>query len=181
MDKENTVGLVIDMQEKLFPHVADRDLILKRTCMLIEGLKIFDIPILVTQQYPKGLGETINEIKGCLKEFKPIDKVAFSCCGEQNFTKKLSNGDTENIIICGIETHVCVMQTALDLLDDGYQPIVVEDCVSSRQLNDKHIAIERMRREGVIITTYESILFEICAKAGTEPFKALSKLVKDHA
>ncbi|MBN1655808.1 MAG: hydrolase [Deltaproteobacteria bacterium] len=178
--KDNTVALVVDIQEKLFPHVAERELMLKRTTILLEGLAIFQIPLLVTQQYTKGLGESVGEIKRLIGDVTPIDKLSFSCCGEAKLMDKLLNTEIENVIICGIEAHVCVLQTALDLLDEGYQSIVVEDCVSSRRLNDKQLAIARMRQEGAIITTYESLLFEICGRAGTEPFRALSTLIKQH-
>jgi nicotinamidase-related amidase len=181
MHKENTVALMIDIQEKLFPLVAERDQLLKRSTILIQGLKIFGIPLIATQQYSRGLGETINDIRSLIKSFSPIDKLAFSCCGEPNFMNKISNTEIENAIVFGIEAHVCVLQTVLDLLDEGYQPIVVEDCVSSRERNDKQIAIARMRHEGAVVTTYESLLFEICEKSGTDRFKALSRLIKDHA
>jgi len=179
--KANTVALMIDFQERLFPVVAERERLLKCSTILVQGLKIFGIPLIATEQYSKGLGETIDDIKSLIKSFSPIDKLSFSCCGEPDFMNKLSNTEIENTIVFGIEAHVCVLQTVLDLLDEGYQPIVVEDCVSSRDPNDKQIAIARMRHEGAVVTTYESLLFEICEKAGTDRFKALSKLVKDHA
>ena len=104
--------------------------------------------------------------------------MAFSCCDDTGFMNELKTFGKKNVIIAGIESHVCVLQTTIDLLENNYQPIVVEDCVSSRTLNNKNMAIERMRQEGAIITTYESILFELCRFSGTDAFKAISKLVK---
>jgi len=174
----NTVGLIIDMQEKLYPYIHDHEQLTKNTGILVEGLKAMEIEILGTEQYTKGLGFTISPIKKLVPELEFIEKQAFSCCDEPSFFEKLSFLSPRNVIIAGIETHVCVMQTAIDLIENGFVPIIVEDCVSSRRLNDKNIAIERMRAEGAIITTYESILFELLQYSGSETFKKISKLVK---
>ena len=174
----NTVGLIIDMQERLFPHIDNHDQLTKNTAILIEGLKAIGIKILVTEQYTKGLGFTIGSLKLLLQDINFIEKQAFSCCDEPKFYEELTLTGARHVIIAGIETHVCVMQTAIDLLNNGYIPVVVEDCVSSRRPNDKNIAIERMRKEGAIITTYESVLFELLRYSGTEAFKKVSKLVK---
>ena len=107
-----------------------------------------------------------------------IEKMSFSCCGEPSFDMNLQNSGKNQILLCGIETHVCVLQTALDLVEEGFEPILVTDAVSSRNLNDKHFAIERMKQEGVKMATVESILFEIARVSGTDSFKAISKLVR---
>jgi nicotinamidase-related amidase len=137
-----------------------------------------NIPIVVTEQYPKGLGPTIKSLSGLINDFSPIKKMSFSCCGETKFLDSLHNYGKRNVIICGIETHVCVLQTVMDLIERGYHPVIIEDCVSSRKPKDRETALKRMAREGVIITTYESILFELCEIAGTDQFKKISKLVK---
>ena len=174
----DTVGLIIDMQERLYPHVQSSDQLTKNTGILIEGLKAIGIKILVTEQYTKGLGFTIEPLKTLLTNIDFVEKQAFSCCDEPKFYEELALTGARYVIVAGIETHVCIMQTAIDLIDNGYIPVIVEDCVSSRKLNDKNIAIERMRKEGAIITTYESILFELLRYSGTEAFKKVSKLVK---
>ncbi|MBN2613335.1 MAG: isochorismatase family protein [Bacteroidales bacterium] len=133
---------------------------------------------MVTQQYTKGLGETVSELGQHLGDMRKIEKLSFSCCGEPVFLQQLESTGKKTVIVAGIETHVCVLQTVLDLLELGYQPVIVEDCTSSRKFNDKKIALERMRDEGTIITTFESLLFELCKVAGNEKFKAISKLVK---
>jgi len=176
--KENTVGLVIDVQERLLPHIEGHKELLKQTGILLEGLEVLGVEVLLTEQYRKGLGETVEEVRIHLDEFSPLEKLTFSCCDDDSFSSELESRGKKNVIICGIETHVCVMQTTIDLLEKGYQPVVVEDCTSSRRLNDKRVAIERMRQEGARITTYESILFELARISGTSQFKAISKLVK---
>ena len=177
LEKES-IGLIIDMQERLYPLVQEHDQLTKNTTILIEGLKAIGIKILVTEQYTKGLGFTIEPLKNLLTDIEFVEKQAFSCCDEPRFYEELTLTGARTVIFAGIESHVCVMQTAIDLLDNGYIPVIVEDCVSSRSLNDKKIAIERMRKEGAIITTYESLLFELLRQSGTDSFKKISKLVK---
>jgi nicotinamidase-related amidase len=145
---------------------------------LIEGLKILQIPLLITQQYSKVLGTTINTIFQLVPDLKPIEKLSFSCCDEPLFNEALAKQGKTNVIICGIEAHVCIEQTALDLIEKGYQPVLIENCISSRKEEDIDTAVKRMRMEGVIITSYEAILFELCRFSGTDQFKALSKILK---
>jgi nicotinamidase-related amidase len=176
--KEHTSALIIDIQERLFPFLFQGEKMIRNTTILIEGLKILHIPIFVTEQYVKGLGPTIAPIAELLTGIKRTEKMAFSCCDEPKVDEDLAVAGKENIVIAGIESHVCVLQTVIDLKRNGYHPIVVEDCITSRREHDKLIALERMRHEGIAITTYESILFELLRYSGTEQFKAISKLVK---
>ena len=176
--KEDTIAVVIDVQERLFPLISDNKNLTDNIVKLIKGLKAIGIEILVTVQYTKGLGFTIQPIKEALGELETMEKTFFSCCGDENFINALKNTGKKNVILCGIESHVCVLQTAIDLKEKGFQPILIEDCVSSRRINDKKIAIERMRSEGAIISTHESILFELLEVSGTDSFKAVSKIVK---
>ena len=176
--KENTIGVVIDIQRRLYPYITDNEGLTKNCKILIKGLQILKIPIVVTQQYTKGLGETIPEVAEVLGDYKHIEKTAFSCCDEPRFNEDLALSSKMYVIVCGIEAHVCVMQTVNDLIGQGYIPVVVEDCIGSRNPNDKHMAVERMRQSGAIITTYESILFELLQYSGTEQFREVSNLVK---
>ena len=176
--QNETAAVVIDIQERLLPHIYDGKKILENCSKLIEGLHILSVPVIVTQQYTKGLGPTEPSIVQKFPEFNYIEKTAFSCFDEPAFKEEISITGKQNIILCGIETHVCVLQTCLDLIDGGYNPVVVEDCVSSRTPGDKVTAIERMRQEGARIATYESILFEMTRYSGTETFKKISGLVK---
>ena len=177
-NKENTVGLVIDMQEKLLPHMYNNEEVKNNSIKIIKGLKALDIPIIFTQQYTKGLGETIPEISEIVEEFSYIEKSAFSCYREKNFLDTLNSIGKKNVVIVGIESHVCVLQTALDLTDNNFNPIIVTNAIGSRKPEDKEVSIWRMRNSGSTMTTYESILFELCKKAGTDEFKSISKLVK---
>jgi len=173
-----SLGLIIDMQSRLYPHIHEYEKLTQNTQILINGLKAIGMPIVVTQQYTKGLGGTIPEIVDALGTGDYIEKSAFSCCDDENFMKEIDSHNKKFVIIAGIESHVCVLQTTIDLLEKGYTPVVVEDCVSSRSPENKSVAIKRMRQEGAIITTFESILFELLRYSGTDSFKAISKLVK---
>lgn len=175
---ENSIGVVLDLQSKLFPYIHENEKLLKNASILINGLKKLDVKLVVTQQYTKGLGDTLEPLKEIIGDYKYIEKNSFSCCGEPEFNETLAVAAEKFVIITGIETHVCVLQTAIDLLDQGYIPVIIEDCVSSRNPNDKKIAIERMRQAGAYISTYESILFELLKESGSDTFKAISRLVK---
>ena len=176
--KENTAAVVIDLQARLYPYIHEHQKLTKNNEILIQGLKTLDIPILVTQQYTKGLGATIPEIQKVLGEHEVIEKSSFSCCDDKIFMEELKALNKKQVIISGIEAHVCVMQTVTDLLIADFQPVLVADCISSRNPEHKKIAIERMQNQGAIITTYESVLFELLRYSGTDEFKQISKLVK---
>jgi len=171
---DEIAAIVVDIQERLLPHIFECDKLLKTNLKLIEGLQVF----LVTQQYTKGLGATNPKIVNLIPDFDFTEKTAFSCYAEPKFKEKIDTLAKKKIIICGIESHICVFQTCVDLLAAGYLPVIIEDCVSSRNHNDKVIAIARMRQAGAIITTMECILFELTQCAGTDIFKAISRIVK---
>jgi nicotinamidase-related amidase len=145
---------------------------------LIGGLTELNLPLITTQQYTKGLGETLPEIKAVIPNFSFIEKRSFSCFDEPEVVEKLEASETKNIIICGIESHVCVLQTAVDFKVAGYNPVVVIDCVSSREKENIELAKERFRHEGIMMTSYESILFELTRSSVAPEFRAISKLVK---
>jgi hypothetical protein len=176
--ESDTIAIVVDIQQLLFPHIHEASQLEKNCEVLIEGLKVLEIPLLVTQQYTKRLLPTLDSLSKAIGSYEPIEKMAFSCCDEPAFQESLALAGKRNVILFGIETHVCVLQTCIDLMQLGYQPVVVYDCVGSRNPQDKDIAIQRMRQEGAIITSKESILFEMTRTSGTDAFKAISKLVK---
>ncbi len=176
--KQNTIGLVIDIQERLVPVMEESEQFVENCSKLIQGLQILGLPLLVTQQYTKGLGETIEEIKSVIKDFHFIEKKDFSCFDEPIVAEKLALLGIQNVIICGIESHVCVLQTAIDLKEAGYTPVVVMNCVSSRSFDNIDLAMERFRHEGIMMTSFETILFELTRSAGAPEFKEISKLVK---
>ena len=174
----DVAAVIIDVQEKLLPHMDKQQIILENTVKLITGLEIMEIPTLITQQYTRGLGESVDEIRKAFNEFNYIEKTSFSCVDEPEFSKALKATGKHFVIVAGIETHVCVLQTVMDLISNGYQPVVVENCVSSRSIVDKSSALRRMEQAGAIISTYESVLFELVRDAKNPNFKAISKLVK---
>jgi nicotinamidase-related amidase len=176
--QNETTAVVIDLQEKLLPHIHESQIILQNNLKLIEGLQILSVPIIITQQYTRGLGETVPSIVSKFSGFRYIEKLSFSCYEESAFREQLSFSGKQNVILCGIESHVCVLQTCLDLIDNGFFPVVVEDCIGSRKTDDKIIAIERMKQEGARMTTLESLLFELTRSAGNDAFKSISRLVK---
>lgn len=176
--QDQTAGLVIDIQERLFPFIHEHEIIARNTGILVRGLQVMNIPVILTEQYTKGLGPTIEPLRELFQPARPLEKMAFSCCDDLPFSEVLLKLNKKFIVIAGIESHVCVLQTTLDLLEENFVPVVAEDCVSSRRPNDKKMAMMRMRREGAIITTYESVLFELLRYSGTDEFRAISKLVK---
>jgi nicotinamidase-related amidase len=176
--REDAVAVVIDMQERLFPHVEGREELARNVVLLIRGLKALGVPIHATQQYTRGLGPTIPAVHEVLSPFYPIDKNAFSCWDEPAFRAALESSGKGTVLLCGIEAHVCVLQTALDLKAAGFRPVVVEDCTASRSGNDQRVAAARMAGAGVTVTTCESILFELLRRAGTPEFKEVSNLIK---
>lgn len=178
LNKENTIGLVIDMQEKLLPVVNNHEAITESCLKVVHGLRILNVPIVVTQQYTKGLGNTIPKINDAIGNFSYIEKLTFSCYREPSFIKVMNRTGKRNVVIMGVESHICVLQTALDLLYNNFNPVIVTDGIGSRYDSDKEIALWRMRDVGCIMTTTESILFELTRSADTPEFKEISKLLK---
>ncbi|MGF7141124.1 isochorismatase family protein [Roseimarinus sediminis] len=178
INKEQSIAVMVDVQERLFPAMDMNMDLLKKSKMLIEGLSVLEVPMLVTQQYTKGLGKTIPDLSTIIADFSPIEKIAFSCCDENAFVEALEEEEPAYVILFGIESHVCVLQTAIDLKSMGYEPVIVADAIASRKAADMAIAMERFRHEGIMVTTVESLLFELLRMAGSPQFKAISKLVK---
>jgi nicotinamidase-related amidase len=170
--------LVIDIQEKLYPHIYKKETVLQNSIKLIKGLKLFNAPFTLNEQYPKGIGITIAPIKELLEQEKVYEKVTFSCCKTDETLQQIKNHNKKFVIVFGIEAHVCVMQSVLDLLENDFIPVIVTDCIGSREPHNKEIAIQRMVQSGAIPATYESLLFELCVSAKNEVFKEISKIVK---
>ena len=178
--RENTQAMLIDVQERLAPHIYDNENIVKKIITLIKGLQALDIPIMLNEQYKKGLGDTLTEILEVLEgdNAKSFEKVTFSACDNDDSWNYLAQQNRSIVLLFGTEAHVCVMQTALDLLDNGMQPVIIADAVGSRFPYDKKQAIRRIRRAGAVITTVESILFELCRSSKDPAFKTISNLIK---
>jgi len=175
---ENTLALIVDYQEKLVPAMSDIDSLIHNSSILLKGLAVLGIPAIITQQYTRGLGETVPEILEAAGPCPVFDKITFSCYQDKEIRSAVRSSGRKTVLVCGIESHVCVLQTVIDLLGDGYRVVLVEDCIDSRKPSDKATALIRARQEGALITSYEAILFELTHIAGNERFKQISKLVK---
>lgn len=175
---DNTVLVLIDFQERLFPAMHDKEKLLQSVLKLIRGAKVLGVPIILTEQYPKGLGPTVPEIKELLPGIKPVEKVSFDCCDEAAFVTSLESLKRKQVLIAGIEAHICVYQTAMALLRSGYQVQVVGDCISSRDPEDRLVSLFRMGAGGISPTTLEMALFELLKVARGDKFKEISNIVK---
>ena len=178
MTREDTVAVFIDFQEKLMPAMNGKEVLEDKVVRLAGGLQVLGVPHVVTQQYTKGLGETIPSVAEAIGEFEPIDKTTFSCMNHVDFVNQLELAAKENVIVCGIEVHICVQQTVLQLLEEGYKVYVPVDCISSRSQTDYLWATERMEKAGAVMTTYESILYELLRDSKADGFREISKIVK---
>jgi nicotinamidase-related amidase len=178
LDASNTVLLLIDFQERLFPVMHEKEKLLKNVIKLIRGAKVLEIPIILTEQYPKGLGLTIPEIKELTPEIKAVEKVCFSCTDEAAFNQVLATQKRKQVLIAGIEAHICVYQTAMALARLGYEVQVVGDCVASRDPENKMAALFKMGAMGLSPTTTEMALFELLKLEQGDKFKQISSIVK---
>ncbi|MCD8083375.1 MAG: hydrolase [Clostridiales bacterium] len=175
---EDTIAIAVDYQTKILPAMSGIDALIHRSSILLKGLKLLDVPVILTRQYPKGLGDTVPEIQAVTEGCPVLDKMTFSCYDTPAVREALEASGKKTVIVFGIEAHVCVLQTVIDLLDDGYQAVLVEDCISSRNPSDMAAALIRAQQEGARITTCEALLFELTRVSGTPVFKEISKLVK---
>jgi nicotinamidase-related amidase len=180
LEKSDSCLLIIDIQERLFNSMEYdiRKNAVKNTGILIETAKAFNMPIVLTEQYSKGLGPTIPDIKGKIPEVEPLDKTHFNCMHEDAIFQKITSLGKSTVIVCGIETHICVLYTVLSLLDKGMNVVVASDAACSRRKHEWKMAIKAMRAAGAIIYPTETISFMFMGKSGTEEFKRLSPLFK---
>lgn len=181
-ERENTLLLAVDYQEKLVPAMENSDNMIKETCKLVKGMGILGVPVIFTQQYTKGLGMTVEALQKAyddgVTEFEYYDKKKFSCYDDENIRKAIDDSGRKNIVLCGIESHICVLYTAIDLIKAGYNVMLAVDCISSRKSIDMKYAIKRAAKEGVLLSTVESVLFDLTGGADMEGFKEISKLIK---
>jgi nicotinamidase-related amidase len=176
--REDAVLVLVDVQEKLLPAIAEGEAVARRCGVLLEGARILEVPVLVTEQYPRGLGRTVAPLLEAASGATVYEKMTFSCARDDAFLDALEAYDRDQILLCGIESHVCVLQTALDLVENNLQVHVAADAVGSRDPQNRESALARMGREGVIVTNTESALFEMLVVAGTPEFKQVSKLLR---
>ena len=175
---ENTILVMIDIQEKLTRAMLDREALVENAVKMVRGAKILATPIIRTEQNPDGLGRTVPELEELLGDVEPITKLSFSCCGEPRFLEALQKFGRRQILICGIESHVCVYQTIVDLAALGHEVQVLADVVSSRTAENRNIGLERCREAGASITSVETALFEMLRAAEGDRFRQMLKVVK---
>ena len=169
--------VVVDVQERFRPVIFEFDRVIANCSKLIQAFKVLEAPIVPTEQYPKGLGPTIPEIARLLEE-TPIEKIEFSCMRNPGFAQRLKDLKVRSIALCGIEAHVCVLQTALDAIREGIEVYFVEDAISSRKETDWRIAAQRLAQSGVWRASTEMLLFQLLERAGSDAFKEVQKIVK---
>ena len=179
LDRDQVIMVVVDVQEKLVPAMNERvcGRVVQHINMLLEGFSAMDLPIIATEQYPRGLGHTIAELDESATR-QCIEKVSFSCCGESNFMEALGETGRKQVLLVGMEAHVCVYQTMLDLLDQGYQVHLVRDAICSRFKSDYYTAITNASEMGAVLTSTEMALFQLLKVAGTTEFKVVSGLAR---
>jgi nicotinamidase-related amidase len=178
LEKEKAVLLIVDIQGKLAHLMHGKELLFTNVQKLIKGIRALGIPVLWVEQYPQGLGPTIPEISALQSDLQPISKTSFSCCRNDLFMQTLTTMNREQVLIAGIEAHVCVYQTAADLVENGYEVQVAADAVSSRTLENKEIGLQRMKDSGAGLTSVETALFELLKVAEGEQFKEIMRIVK---
>jgi nicotinamidase-related amidase len=181
LDADHCALLVVDIQERLLPPIFQKEQLLKNSQLLIRAASVLKIPALVTTQYAKGLGSTVPEIASLLSEVEPIDKHMFSCFGSDAFCSMLKRlpGNRTIVLLCGMESHICVMQTALGALREGYIVHVASDAVSSRTEWNWKVGLDRMAGAGAIISSTETMIYELMKSSGSQAFKKLLPYLKE--
>lgn len=177
---EQSVLLVIDIQQRLAGAMPEKPLhsLLKHTGLLLKAADLLEIPVIRSEQYPRGLGDTLHEVQQHIRHETRLEKTCFSCCGAEGFEQTLSNNGRKQIVLSGMESHVCVLQTAMELKLQGYEVFVVNDAVCSRDKHNHKNALQRMHQAGIVISNTESVLFEWLRDARHPHFKAISQLLR---
>jgi len=178
LDREGTVLLIIDIQEKLAAVMKEKDKVVKNNLHLVELAKMIGMPVMVTEQYPKGLGMTVPEIREALPFYRPVEKMTFDCCGQPTFLEELKEHNKSTVVLTGMETHICVLQTCIGLLKGGINVHLVQDAVCSRTKENWKTGTAFMRDAGAVLTCTETVLFQLLKVAGTEEFRAVSRMIK---
>ena len=179
MNRYDTAMLVVDVQEKLLPHVSDQEEMMWNIGRLIKGAKLLDVPAFATEQYPKGLGKTVTDVSDVLDNGHVHEKLMFSCRECDGLIEQMRSSEIKNVLLVGVETHVCVMQSAFDLMAAGFEVFIGIDAVGSRFEEDYMTAMQRLETAGAVLVTTEMALFEWCEKAGSPEFKKISRIVQE--
>lgn len=177
LSRKDSCLLVIDIQERLHPIMSDADGVLRQSAVLMQAANTLDVPMLTSEQYPRGLGNTIPALSDHIRG-DVIEKVSFSCAAEPTYMTAFEGLGKRQAVICGIESHICVTQTALELKDKGVEVFVVADATASRAADNHAVALDRLRQAGCVVLPTESVLFEWLRAAGSPDFKTISALIK---
>jgi nicotinamidase-related amidase len=177
LNRESTVLLVVDIQEAFKKAIPDFDIMEKNAACLVKGFTILSIPVLVSEQYPRGLGSTVEPVKNSCQPWDPVEKTAFSCSLVPEFIERLETLGPKSVVVCGIESHVCVNQTVHGLLHKGYTVHVATDAIASREVINHEIALRKMEKSGALLTTVEMCLFELMKDARVKEFKEIQQLI----
>jgi len=179
LSRESAALAVIDMQEAFRTVIPDFGEVASRIAIAVEGARLLEVPVIVTEQYPKGLKHTAEEIIARLPmELTAIEKSCFSSCGAEDFLSQLTSRKVKQVLVCGIEAHICVLQTSLDLLARGFEVYLLVDCITSRRPENKQAALARLTQAGAIHSTLEMALFEMMRTADSPQFKAIQNLIR---
>ncbi len=178
LDINKTILAIIDIQGNLALAMHDKESLFKGLKQIIKGITALEIPIILTEQNPKGLGPTIPEIRELLPDIAAIPKMSFNCCNEKVFMEAVKSHGKKQVLVAGIESHICVYQTAAALLDTGYEVHIVTDAVASRSPQNRELALKKMERMGIVMTGVEMALFELLKTAGHERFREIVKIIK---
>jgi hypothetical protein len=178
LHSHDLLAIGVDYQERLIPAIDNKETLIRDSRLLFSGLDLLGVPLVISRQYPKGLGDTVPEIREVTGKATVLDKTTFSCYQDEAIRKAVAATGRRHIVLSGTEAHVCVLQTAIDLREAGFQVVLVADCVGSRRPIDRDYALKRAAGEGVILVSYEQLLFELLAGASSPAFKALSALLK---
>ena len=178
LERSECIGVIVDVQERVIPHVDGREGLEAALARLVRGLGALEVPLVLVQHNTRGLGETVAPIRALMEGRPRFEKLTFSAWGEAPFREHLQAAGRTTAIVAGTESHVCVLQTVLDLLAAGWRTVVVEDAVSSRRPLDRRVALERMRQEGSRVSTVESLLYELTERSGTGLFREILAIVK---
>ena len=179
LDPRTTALVIIDMQESFRASISDFAETAARIALVAHAAQLLQVPVIVTEQYPKGLGRTAGEIRAVLPEdLEPVEKTAFSSCGAREFVSRLESAGARQVLLCGIEAHICVNQTAHDLLARGLQVHLLADCITARTQSNWQVGLSKMQASGALPSSTETALFELLRDARHEQFKAIQKLIK---
>ncbi len=178
LKQESTGVILVDIQGKLAQMVHNSETLIENIARFIEGAKILELPIVWLEQYPKGLGKTVEKISSLLNDYKPIEKFTFNCYADKNVRQAIIDSGRKQWLICGIESHICVYQTSMDLLENNYEVEVLTDCISSRLAENVKFATDKLQSKGVGLTNIEMCLYELMISSKHPKFKEILKIIK---